>query len=65
MAAVFSVLSEKASLYRNSDILVDRAGMCLFLADPELGQKIENDTGFYFKFPRQLVYPNFLHRGDC
>jgi hypothetical protein len=65
MPAVLTVFPEKAPLYRNSDILVDRAGMCLFLADPEFGQKIENDTGFYFKFPRQLVYPNFLHRGDC
>jgi hypothetical protein len=63
--AVFAILSEQPVLYRERYVLVDRAGVCLLLAHPEFGEQIENDTGLYFQFPRQLVYPDFFHRGDC
>ena len=39
---------------------------CVFFSlHPKFGQHVENDAGLHFQFPRQLVYPDFLHRGDC
>jgi len=65
MTAILAILTEQTVFYRDRYVLVDRAGVCLFLAHPKLGEKIENDTGLHFQFPCQLVYPDFLHRGDC
>jgi hypothetical protein len=65
MTAILAILTEQTVLYRDRYVLVDRAGVCLFLAHPKFGEKVENDTGLHFQFPRQLVYPDFLHRGDC
>jgi hypothetical protein len=48
MANILTVLIEEAPFHRDSNILIDRAGVCLFLADPELRQEVENDTGLYF-----------------
>lgn len=62
---LLAILTEKTVLHRERHVLVDRAGVCLLLAHPEFGEKVENDTGLHFQFPRQLVYPDFLHRGDC
>jgi hypothetical protein len=63
--AVLAIVTEQPVLYRERDVLVNRAGVCLFLTHPKFGEKVENDTGLHFQFPRQLVYPDFLHRGDC
>jgi hypothetical protein len=49
----------------NSDIFIDRAGVRLFLVHAHFGQQIEYDARFYFKFPRQLVDSDLLHRMDC
>jgi len=47
------------------DVLVDRAGVRLFLLHAQVRQHVENDARFHFKFPRQLIDPDFLHRRDC
>ena len=39
--------------------------MRLLLVHAQLGQQLEYDAGFYFKFPRQLVDPDFAHRRNC
>ncbi len=49
----------------NSDIFIDRAGMRLFLVHAHFGQQIEYDARLHFKFPRQLVDSDLLHRTDC
>jgi hypothetical protein len=47
-SAIFAVLAEQPVLYRECYVLVDRAGVCLFLAHPEFGEQVENDTGLHF-----------------
>lgn len=49
----------------NSDIFIDRAGVRLFLVHAHFGQQIEYDARLHFKFPRQLVDSDLLHRTDC
>ncbi len=47
-AAVLAIFTEQSVLYRERYVLVDRAGMCLFLTHPKFGEKVENDTGLDF-----------------
>jgi hypothetical protein len=47
------------------DVFVDRAGVRLLLLHAQVRQHVENDARFYFKLPRQLIDPDFLHRRDC
>jgi hypothetical protein len=47
------------------DVFVDRAGVRLLLLHAKVRQHVENDARFYFKLPRQLIDPDFLHRRDC
>jgi hypothetical protein len=60
-----SVGTGQAVAQGEGNILIDRAGMGLFLLHAEFGQQVENDAGFDLKFSRQLVDSNFLHRTDC
>jgi hypothetical protein len=46
--AIFAILTKQPVLYRERYVLVDRAGMCLFLVYPEFGEQVENDTGLHF-----------------
>jgi hypothetical protein len=63
--AHFTILAEEPLTNRNRHILVDRAGVRLLFTHPKFREEIENDAGFNFQFPGQLVNPNFLHRRDC
>ena len=47
------------------NVLVNRAGVRLFLLHAQAGQHVEDDARFHFKLPRQLIDPDFLHRRDC
>jgi hypothetical protein len=56
---------DKAAAQFECDVLVDRAGVRLFLLHAQDRQHVEDDARFYFKLPRQLIDPDFLHRRDC
>ena len=43
-------------------IFIDRAGVRLLLLHAQFGQHFDNHARFDFKFPRQLVDSDFLHR---
>jgi hypothetical protein len=47
------------------DVLVNRAGMRLFLLHAQARQHVEDDARFHFKLPRQLINSDFLHRRYC
>lgn len=49
----------------NGNVFIDRAGVRLFLVHAHFGQQVEYDARFHFKFPRQLVDSDLLHRTDC
>jgi hypothetical protein len=56
---------DEAATKFERNVLVDRAGVRLFLLHAQLGQHVEDDARFHFKLPRQLIDPDFLHRRDC
>jgi len=33
-------------------VVIKRTGMCLLIADTQLGQQVEDDTGLHLEFPR-------------
>jgi hypothetical protein len=65
LTAHFTILAEEPLPHRKRNILVDRAGVRLLFTHPEFREEIENDAGLNFQFPGQLIYSNFLHRGNC
>jgi hypothetical protein len=44
------------------DVLIDRAGVRLLLADAQFGEPVQDLVSFHFQLPGQLVNPNLLHR---
>lgn len=44
------------------NVIVERAGMRLFVRIAQLWQHIQNDIGFYFKLASQLINSNLTHK---
>jgi hypothetical protein len=58
-----SVLTRNPPPDLQGHVVVQRAGMCFFVANTEFWQQIKNYVGFHFQLTRQLVNANLTHRG--
>jgi hypothetical protein len=56
-----NILTEEAPEF-DGDILVDRAGVGLFLSYPKFGKLFQNFLCFDFQLPSQLINANLLHK---
>jgi len=48
----------------HGDILIDRAGVCLFFRNAQLGEFVQQFVSFDFQLPSQHVNPNLVHKSD-
>jgi hypothetical protein len=46
------------------NIFIHGTRVGLLLLHTQAGQHVEDDARFYFKLPRQLIDPDFLHRRE-
>jgi len=47
--------------HRQGDIVIQRAGMRLFLMETELGQNFQDHARLHFQFARQLIDADLTH----
>ncbi len=59
-----SVRTSQSAAQFKGNVFVYGAGVRLFFLHTQYGQHIDNCARFYFKLPRQLVDPDFLHRRE-
>lgn len=47
-ASALAIFTEEPPAHRDRHVLIDRAGVRLLFAHPELGEEVENDAGLNF-----------------